>query len=52
MIEIRTRFENREVVRGLLAGFVTTDEPQRDYEGMNRALKSRVEDAVEVDERQ
>lgn len=39
----RTRLHNREEVSGLLGPFVVTDEPERDYEGMNEALKERVE---------
>jgi hypothetical protein len=40
-----TRLHNREEVSGLLASFVVTDEPERDYEATNEALKSRVETA-------
>ena len=34
---------NRERVSGLLTPFVLSEEPERDYERMNRALKERVE---------
>lgn len=40
----RTRFVNREKSSGLLARFVVSDDPERDYEAMNRALKERVEE--------
>ena len=40
----RTRFVNRERATGILVPFVTSDEPQRDYDRMNRALKERIED--------
>lgn len=43
----RTRLHNRETTRGVLAGFVATDDPERDYESMNEALKARVEGATE-----
>jgi hypothetical protein len=43
-----TRLHNREAVTGLLARFLLTDEPERDYEAMNRALKRRVEDGAAV----
>ncbi|WP_255196650.1 SRPBCC domain-containing protein [Halorarius litoreus] len=39
----RTRLVNREEVRGVLGGMVVTDEPEVDYEKMNRALAERVE---------
>lgn len=39
----RTRFHNREAVSGILAPVVVTDDPERDYEATNEALKSRVE---------
>ena len=39
----RTRLVNREEVRGVLAGLVTTDDPAVDYEKMNEALRERVE---------
>lgn len=39
----RTRLHNREDVSGLLGRFAVTDDPERDYEAMNRALKSRAE---------
>jgi hypothetical protein len=39
----RTRLVNREEVRGVLAGLVTTDDPAVDYEKMNEALRQRVE---------
>jgi hypothetical protein len=42
----RTRLVNREEVRGVLAGLVTTDEPEVDYAKMNQALKRRVERAA------
>lgn len=41
----RTRLHNREVVSGVLAPLVLTHDPERDYEGMNEALKERVETA-------
>jgi hypothetical protein len=43
--EGRTRLHNREEVSGLLRSLVVTDDPERDYEAMNRALKTRVEHA-------
>jgi hypothetical protein len=39
----RTRVVNRERVSGVLAGLVVTDDPERDYEAANRALKTRAE---------
>ena len=45
----RTRLHNVETVSGLLAGFVTADEPEREYEAMNRALKARVEGVAGVE---
>jgi hypothetical protein len=39
----RTRLVNREEVRGVLGGMVVTDEPEVDYEKMNRALAARLE---------
>lgn len=39
----RTRLINREEVRGVLGGLVVTDQPEVDYETMNRALAARVE---------
>ena len=39
----RTRFVNHEEATGVLVPFVTSDEPQRDYERMNQALKQRIE---------
>ncbi len=44
----RTRLHNRESVRGLLASSALTDDPARDYEAMNRALKSRAEQAAKA----
>ncbi|KAB1187448.1 MULTISPECIES: SRPBCC domain-containing protein [Haloferax] len=41
--EEKTRLINRERITGVFARFVTTAEPERDYEAMNRALKERVE---------
>lgn len=40
----RTLFVNRERIAGIAARFAMTDEPERDYEAMNAALKARVED--------
>ena len=40
----RTRFVNHERSTGFLVPFVTSDDPQRDYDRMNRALKERIED--------
>lgn len=42
----RTRLVNREEVSGVLAGMIVTDNPEVDYERMNRALKERVERVV------
>lgn len=42
----RTRFVNREEASGLLVRFVVSDDPEQDYEAMNRALKERVEGAA------
>ncbi|WP_410766528.1 SRPBCC family protein [Haloferax sp. DFSO60] len=42
----RTRFINREEIRGILASLVTTATPERDYEAMNEALKQQVETAA------
>lgn len=39
----RSRVVNRERVSGLLTPFVLSEEPERDYERMNHALKERVE---------
>ena len=39
----RTRLHNREAVTGFLASLALTNEPERDYEAMNEALKRRVE---------
>lgn len=41
----RTRLVNAEQLAGVLVGWVVTDEPECDYEAMNRALKERVEAA-------
>jgi hypothetical protein len=38
-----TRLHNVEEVSGLLAPLVVTDDPERDYETMNEALKARAE---------
>ncbi|KAB1193226.1 SRPBCC domain-containing protein [Haloferax sp. MBLA0076] len=46
--EERTRLVNREELSGVFARFATTDEPERDYEAMNRALKTRVERAPSI----
>lgn len=42
----RTLFHNREAASGLLVPFVVSDEPERDYEAMNEALKARVESSA------
>ena len=39
----RSRVLNRERVSGLLIPFVLSEDPQQDYDRMNRALKQRVE---------
>lgn len=39
----RSRVLNHEQVSGLLTPLVLSEEPERDYERMNRALKERVE---------
>ncbi|WP_336364635.1 SRPBCC domain-containing protein [Halalkalicoccus salilacus] len=41
--EGRTRLINHERVSGFLTPFVLSDEPQRDYDRMNHALKERAE---------
>lgn len=41
--EGRTRLINHEPVSGFLTPFVLSDEPQRDYDRMNHALKERAE---------
>lgn len=38
-----SRVVNHEQVSGLLTSFVLSEDPERDYERMNRALKERVE---------
>lgn len=47
----RTRVVNREQLSGVLAPLVVTDEPERDYEGMNRALKDRAQARLQPSER-
>lgn len=42
----RTRFVNHEQSTGFLAPFVASDDPQRDYDRMNEALKERVEKQI------
>ncbi|MFC4549010.1 MULTISPECIES: SRPBCC domain-containing protein [Halorussus] len=39
----RTRFVNRERLRGVLVRFVVADDAERDYEAMNLALAERAE---------
>lgn len=39
----RSRVVNHEQVSGLLTSFVLSEEPERDYERMNHALKEQVE---------
>lgn len=39
----RSRVVNRERVSGLLTPFVLSEDPRRDYDRMNRALKQWVE---------
>lgn len=39
----RTGLRNREEVFGILTPLVLSEEPERDYERMNRALRERVE---------
>jgi hypothetical protein len=39
----RTGFINHEQSTGFLVPFVVSDDPQREYERMNEALKERVE---------
>ena len=41
--EQRTRFYNTERLSGLLVPFVVSDDAERDYEAMNRALCERAE---------
>lgn len=42
----RTRFVNHEQSTGFLVPFVTSDDPRRDYDRMNDALKERVEKQI------
>lgn len=39
----RTRFGNHEQVSGILTPLALSDDPEQDYERMNRALKERAE---------
>ncbi len=41
--EGRTRLINHERASGFLTPFVLSDDPQRDYDRMNHALKERAE---------